>query len=107
MQRRRPMLASPVAGFESRSGVFWFSSCGSISLQLSKGGHVTMYKKLFIPVFALLLLLPVAEAVAQTAQKKKSAAKPAVNCREQARASCPGYGVSAQACFRAAMARCR
>jgi len=47
-----------------------------------------------------LLLLPVAEAAAAQKQQK-------VNCTEQARANCPNYGTSGQACFRAAFARCK
>jgi hypothetical protein len=49
-----------------------------------------------------LLLWPAMEASA--AQKQ---AKPAVNCQQQARANCPNYGMTAQACIRAAIARCK
>ena len=50
--------------------------------------------------------LPMSDAVAQT---KNKTAKPqsGANCSEQARTSCPGFGVGVQACYRAAFARCK
>ena len=61
-----------------------------------------MFRKCIFGIIAL-ALLPMANAAAA----KKEGKQPAVNCQEQARASCPGYGQSAQACVRAAFARRR
>jgi hypothetical protein len=63
-----------------------------------------MFKTCFFGIFAL-ALLPMADATAAAQKGKQQAAN--ANCPEQASASCPGYGQSRQACYRAAMARCR
>jgi sulfur relay (sulfurtransferase) complex TusBCD TusD component (DsrE family) len=57
-------------------------------------------------VFMLLAVvsMPMSDGMAQTKSKEKPKQ---VNCDEQARANCPTYGVSAMACYRAALARCR
>jgi hypothetical protein len=62
-----------------------------------------VFKKCIFGIIAL-SLLPMADAVAAKKEKKPAGG---VNCQEQANASCPGYGMSRQACYRAAMARCR